>query len=607
MEWEWFRTTFELLRANWQLVTVAVVTLAAVAAFIAELLEIELIAMSVLVVLLVTGIVSPAQGLKGFSSEATITIAAMFVLSEGLRQTGLVNRLGDVLATVFTDYDLRLALTGMMVLTGTLSAFINNTAVVAIFLPVVLNTARQTDIPATKALMALSFSAMFGGMCTLIGTSTNILVSSIIAEHEMAAIGMFEMAPVGIVCFVAGALYLLTLGDQIIPEREGRCELTETYEMGDYLTEVEIAPPRGQTYRPVGRSYILEEDDIDILEVVRHGEPLRPGDVSLNLEPGDRVRIRGSAEAIRRLTDRKDIRLRPGAPVGTSEITGGEAELFEAVVAPDSMLDGSTLNDVDFDEMFGAKPLAIRRQRELTHRDLRNVELRGGDVLLLQAPEGRMNQLQEHTAFVVLSELGLPDFRTEMIPTALAIIVGVVALAALDLVPIVVSALLGALTMTFLGILRPEDAYKAINWQVILLLAGLIPLGIALENTGGIALISELLIDVAGGYGPYVMLATFYLITVLLTGIMSNQATAILFTPLAIESAQATGYDPRPFVFAVTFAASASFLTPVGYQTNTLIYGAGQFEFKDFMTAGTPLTLLFWGLVTLLIPVIWPL
>jgi di/tricarboxylate transporter len=605
---EWMSTTWEFAVANWQLLTVVGLTVAAVVMFVFELLEIELVALTVTGLLLITGIVSPTEGLSGFSNSATITIACMFVLSEGLRQTGLVNQLGDVLATVFAEYDFRVAMLGMMLLTGVLSGFINNTAVVAIFLPVVLNTARQTDVSATKALMALSFSAMFGGICTLIGTSTNILVSSIITDYEMPAIGMFEMAPLGVICFVAGALYILTIGDRIIPEREAQGPLTESFEMEDYLTELEIRPPSDEMmYRPAGRTYILEEEDVDILEVDRAGEPLRPSDVSLDLEPYDTVRIRGSAEAIQKLNERDSIVLRPGTTVGDPEISGGEAELFEAVVAPDSMLDGCTLNDIDFDETFGARPLAIRRQRELAHRDLRNIELRGGDVLLLQAPNERVGQLQENASFVVLSEVGLPSFETAKILPAVAIVLGVVALAAFDIVPIVVSALAGSLLMTLGGILRPEDAYNAINWQVILLLAGLIPLGTALENTGGIELISDLLMGLAGGYGPHVMLAAFYGMTVLLTGIMSNQATAILFTPLAIESAQMMGLNPRPFVFAVMFAASASFMTPVGYQTNTLIYGAGQYEFGDFVRAGTPLTILFWGLVVVLIPYFWPL
>ena len=603
---DWLSPALTFVVANWQLLTVVALTIAAVVMFVGELLEIELVALLVMAVLLAAGIVSPAEGLRGFSNPATIAIACMFVLSEGLRKTGLVNRMGDLLGTVFTDYDFRFAMIGMMLITGILSGFINNTAVVAIFLPVVLGAVRQTEICPTKVLMALSFSAMFGGVCTLIGTSTNLLVSSIVVDHHMEPIGMFEMAPLGVLFFVVGTFYMLTIGDRLVPEREAKEDLTDSFEMGDYLTEVVIQPQKSPTYKPVSHSYIEQQEDLDILEVIRQGESIPPADAALDLEPFDVVRVCGSAGAIRRLAERDGLAIKPETELGDRQITAGETELFEAVVAPDSMLEGNSLNELDFDETFTAEILAIRRHGETIHRDLMNEPLRGGDALLVRAPVDRISQLHQHPAFVVISELGLTRFATDKMVPALGIIAAVVVLAAFNILPIVVSALVGSLAMVLGGILTPKDAYNAINWQVILLLAGLIPLGVALENTGGIEILSDWMLNVAGGWGPHAMLALFYLITVLLTGIMSNQATAILFTPLAIESAHAMGLDPRPFVLAVTFAASASFLTPVGYQTNTLIYGAGEYEFRDFVEVGTPLTLLFWGVATLFIPIFWP-
>jgi len=644
---------------HWQLLTVAFLTLGAVLLFVTEALEIELVAAGVMAVLLITGIITPEEGLSGFSSPATITIAAMFILSEGLRKTGLVNRLGDLLGTLFDEYDFRIATVAMMLTTGLLSGIINNTAVVAIFLPVVLSAARETGVRSTKALMALSFSAMFGGICTLIGTSTNILVSSIIVESpvaEMEPIGMFELAPFGLICFAAGTIYMLTVGEKLIPEREAERDLTESFEMEEYLTEIEIRPQETTAYKPARRTFIHEEDDVDVLEVERAGESIRPQEeVQLNLEVFDVVRLRGSAEAIQKLAEREGIVLKPGAEVREADITAGEAELFEAVVAPDGMLDGCSLDDIEFAETFAAQILAVRRSGEVIHDDLLEEPLQGGDVLLLQAQRENISQLQKHPAFIVISELGLAPFKSEMLLPAGLTMGGVVATAAFDglsfeaagllalfaavtvttlrltlgegvvgshatiavagLIPfglaypldIVVTAVAGAVLMNVMGIVRPQDSYDAVNWQVIILLAGLIPLGVALENTGGIEWIAEILRTIAQGHNPHAMVAAFYLVTVLLTGIMSNQATAILFTPLAIQAAVDMGLNPRPLVMAVTFAASASFLTPVGYQTNTLIYGAGQFEFKDFVRAGTPLTLLFWLLATIFIPVFWPM
>jgi di/tricarboxylate transporter len=645
-----------LLASNWQLVTVGLLTVFAVVLFVGELLEIELVALLVMGVLMVTGIISPQEGLRGFSNPATITIACMFVLSEGLRRTGLVNQAGTVLSSFFSRYDYRVAMIGMMVMTGLLSGFINNTAVVAIFLPVVLDATRNTEVSATKALMALSFSAMFGGVCTLIGTSTNILVSSIITEYQMEPIGMFEMAPLGLVSFAFGAAYMLTAGDYLIPERDGSEELTESFEMGEFLTELEVTSdaPEPELPRKLD-AFIPSNLDLNCLEIVRDGETLPQSQGDLVVEAGDVIRVRGPAEAIHELISKPGIVIRPEAELTDAELTEGEAELFQAVVAPNSMLANNSLNEVDFDETFTAKLLAIRRRGDLIHHDLMNIELRGGDVLLLQAPSDRINQIQRHPAFVVMSEVGLSPFRQEKVLPAVLTIGGVIATAAFGFVslqvsawlsivlmglaaliqssprakylggtttivlagliplgmavdlPIVATAIAGALLMTLGGILTPSEAYESINWQVIMLLAGLIPLGTALENTGGVALISDSMMGVAGGFGAIALLAVTYLMTVLLTGIMSNQATAILFAPLAVELAHTLGVNPRPFVFAVTFAASASFLTPVGYQTNTLIYGAGKYEFTDFLKAGTPLTLLFWVIAVMLIPIIWPL
>jgi len=646
----------KLIASNWELVTVGVLTVFAVVLFVGELLEIELVALLVMGVLLVTGIISPQEGLRGFSNPATVTIACMFVLSEGLRRTGVVNRAGAVLSSIFSRYDFRVAMTGMMVMTGLLSGFINNTAVVAIFLPVVLDATRQTDISATKALMALSFSAMFGGICTLIGTSTNILVSSIITEYQMEPIGMFEMAPLGLVCFVFGAVYMLTAGDYLIPERGGSGELTESFELDEFLTELEVTPdaPNSEEPRRLDE-FITPGLDVDVLEVVRDGETLPQSQGDLVVEAGDIIRIRGPAEAIHELISKAGIVIKPEAAPADAELTEGEAELFEAVVAPNSMLANKSLDEVDFDETFTANILAIRRRGDLIHQDLLNIPLKGGDVLLLQAPSDRVNQLQRHPAFVVMSEVGLSPFRESRVFPAVLTIAGVIATAAFGFIslqvaawmsivlmalvaliqslprarylggtptivlagliplgmamdlPIVATAIAGSLLMTLSGILTPSEAYESINWQVIMLLAGLIPLGTALENTGGVELISESMMGIGGGFGATALLAVVYLTTVLLTGIMSNQATAILFAPLAVELARSLGVNPRPFVFAVTFAASASFLTPVGYQTNTLIYGAGKYEFADFLKVGTPLTLLFWLIAVVLIPVIWPL
>lgn len=591
---------------SWELIVVLALTVLAVVLFVTEALRVDLVALLIMALLMITGILTPEEGLSGFSNEATITIAAMFVLSEALRQTGLVRLLGDKLSDLFQK-SYKKALSAMMAGVGVLSGFINNTGVVAIFLPIMTGASRDARISATKVLMPLSFAAMFAGVCTLIGTSTNILVSSIMTEHDMAPIGMFEMAPLGLVFFGAGVVYMLTVGDWLMPDRQTDDSLTESFEVTPYLTEIELLPGASAAYTACANVSLCNTKDIDILEVFRDGAALGRPDPELVFKPGDILRVRGSAEAIRSIEKNPTLDLRPEVELSDTELQAEESTLIEAVVAPNSIIDGKSLNEIDFGEQFTAYVLAIRREGEVLHDNLLDEKLEAGDVLLLQTPTEKIAQLQRHSAFLVVSELGLPEYRRKMLVPALLIVAAVVLTAALDILPIVVSAVCGAVLLVLVGIVSVKEAYEAINWQVIFLLAGILSLGIALEVTGGVHLIAEFITGTLGEWGPTAILAGFYVATMLLTSIMSNQATAILLAPVAIDAATSLGLDPRPFALAITFAASASFITPIGYQTNTLVYGAGQYKFTDFIKVGTPLTFLFAAIAVWLLPIIWPM
>lgn len=591
----------------WDLAIVTCLTLVGVILFVTEALRVDLVAVLIMVGLMLSGVLSPEEGFKGFSNSATVTIAAMFVLSDALRRTGAVRGLGGLLIRLYKDYDFRIALAGMMAMVAVLSSIINNTAVVAILLPLMLQTARSAKIPPTKVLMPLSFSAMFGGLCTLVGTSTNILVSSIMQEHQMEPIGMFEMAPLGAVLFAVGAAYLLVGGTWMIPSRGDGAELTESYEMGAYLTEVQIRPDSKSAYRTLQDAAIAEQESIEVVDVVRGGRSFGRPDPSFVLQPYDTLRVTGSAEAIGRLKRQKGVVFRPGKVLGDTELQKAETVLFEAVVAPNSELDGQSLNAVDFRERFNATLLAVKRKRQLIHRDVLNMELQGGDVLLIQLPKKQVPQLQNTPAFVVLSEVGVPEFRDELVHWAVGIVAGVIGAATFfDAIHISEAAVTGGLLCVIVGAITPQEAYESIDWQVIFLLAGVIPLGTALEKTGGIQIVADYTLAAVGALGPTALLGAFYLMTAIFTGIMSNQATAILLAPVAIQTAESIGADPRPFALAITFAASTSFYTPVGYQTNTLIYSAGDYRFTDFVKIGLPLTLIFWVVATFLLPVFWP-
>jgi di/tricarboxylate transporter len=588
---------------TFEIVLVLAILTGAVACFATERLPVDLVALLVLSVLLVSRILTPEQAISGFSNTATVTVAAMFVLSAGLARTGVVNLLGQRLAKA-GRLGLVPTLIALMALIGLVSAFINNTAAVAIFLPIVLGLARDSGISPSKLLIPLSFASMFGGVCTLIGTSTNILVSSIAEQHGLAPFGMFELSRLGLVLFAAGALYLLTVGVRLIPDRRAGADLTQSYGMGDYLTEILVLPESSAVGRSLRESPLVRDLDLDVLEIHRDGRRLAAGAETV-LEAGDLLRVRCDVEKIRRAEEQKGIVLKSGLKWREEDLRSSETSLLEVLVAPGSALEGKTLKETGFRQIYGGTALAIRHRGELMRERLGTTQLRSGDVLLVEVRRDRIEALKRIQDFVIVSEIGLEEPLRGKLPLALVIVAGAVAAATLGVLPIVGSAILGSVLLVLTGCLTLEEAYQAIEWRVIFLLGGILPLGIALESTGAARLLSSLLVDTVGIWGPVAMVSVFYLLTSLLTEAMSNNATAALLAPIAISAAAALDVDPRPFLVAVTFAASASFMTPVGYQTNTLIYGPGHYRFTDFLRVGTPLNFLFWLIATLLIPRFW--
>jgi di/tricarboxylate transporter len=529
----------------------------------------------------------------------------MFILSAALFKTGLVNMLGAWVVRMY-KFNFWFALAATMVVAGVLSAFINNTPVVAIFIPIMLNVARDTNVSASKLLMPLSFAAMFGGTCTLIGTSTNILVSSIAERHGQPAFGMFEFAPLGLIFFGAGIVYMLFIGVRLIPRRRANKQLAEEFGMGDYSTEIVLLSDAKSVGQTVGKCALVEEVGVEIVGLIRNGKQFRLPPRRMRLEEGDVLRVVGNVEKIKKMQERQGIRLKSQAQQRKKK-DEEETTLAEAIVAPNSKLEGKTLKQVRFREVYGATALAIRQRGTLMHSNVGTTRLKAGDVLLIEARPEDLEELKGDDNFVFVSEVGLATFRKNKILPAVAIVAGVVASAALGIFPIVVSAVIGCVLLVLTGCITLNEAYDAIDWKVVFLLAGALTLGVALEKTGAALLISRFLISTLGPYGPVALIGAFYLLTSLLTETMSNNATAVLLAPIAIATAETLQVDTRPFLMAITFAASASFMTPVGYQTNTMIYSVGEYRFADFLRVGTPLNMVFLILATIFIPQFWPL
>jgi len=577
----------------------------AVILFVTDYISYDVTAILIMVSLMVFGILSPADGLSGFSNPATVTVAAMFILSEGVRRTGILELAGDFFSDKMQD-NYKTWFFALLIFIAVISAFINNTAAVAIFIPVIMGIASKVGVSPSKMLMPLSFAGMIGGVTTLIGTSTNILVSSIAVERGLDAISMFELTPMGIVYIISGFLFLYFIGIRMIPERRKEKQLTDQFEMQSFLTDIIINPESELVGKLLNQRKMAEELDIDVIRVFKkHGDRSAQRSEVL-LEGGDILRIRGNAGEIKKLMDREDFSIKSQSEWADEDLQHGQDALLEAVVAPDSSLDNKRLGDFPFYEKFGGVPLAIRKSGKIFHDKLSDVKLSGGDSILLSMSSERVVELENAPSFVVVSQIGHRLYREEKTLLAIGILAGVVAFAALGIISIVVSAIAGVILMILTGCLSTDEAYEAVNWKVIMLLAGVLPLGTAMDQTGAAELMALGMVDLLQNFGPTVLMSGFFLFTLLITGVMSNNASAALLAPIAIEVASSIGVQPEPFLYSVTFAASLSLITPFGYQTNTMIYGPGQYTMWDFFKVGAPLNLLFWILSTIFIPIFYP-
>ena len=587
------------------IILVFIIILCAVILFATEKISVDLVAITVMAALIVLGIISPIEAISGFSNQATVTVAAMFIISAGLFKTGAVNYLGKVASDIFKR-SYWLGLISMMFAVAFFSAFINNTPVVAIFIPILLGVAKDLKRSTAKLLMPLSFASMFGGVCTLIGSSTNILVSSIAEELNQPAFSMFEFAPLGLIMFVIGTVYMLTVGIRLIPDRRGEGDLIEEFDLREYITEIVLLKNSHSVGKAIKDAPLVKDIDITIIDIQRGEDFTAVPTPDFILEEGDVLRVRCDLEKLYKIRDLEGVLFKPQYKWRESDFETDEVNLVEVVIAPNTEFAGSTLEKSDFRERFGATVLAIRHRGRLVREKLSDTKLDAGDALLLEVKTNSYKQLKRNKSFVIISEIEHFVYRTAKLIPALLIVLGVILTATFNILPIVGSAVVGAVLLILIGSLTMEEAYQAIEWRIIFLLAGILTLGIALEKTGGAELISNVVLsNVAAWFGLIALVSVFYLMTSLLTELMSNNATGALLAPIAIATANSLGVSPRPFLIAVMFAASASFMTPVGYQTNTLIYGPGKYKFADFLRVGTPLNIIFWLTATFLIPVFW--
>ena len=580
--------------------------------FFFEPINVDIIALSVPVVLIIFNRwthITAEEAISGFANKATITVLAMFIISAGIQETGIIQVLGRKIADITGSNHYRQVgfITGI---SGFIAGLLNNTPVVATLIPMVNDIAAKTKTSPSKLLIPLSYASMMGGMITLIGTSTNLLASDISARLIDHPFSMFEFSKLGLVVLIIGIIYLVLIGHKLIPDRiKPTDNLFDEYEMREYLTEVvleEHSPLINKTLDDFKKSTGM---DLDIVLLSRRNNQYIDPSFQKRLKKGDHLIIRADHQTILKVMKRNGLRLVPHSDIYEKNLKDpmkGQ-KLMEVVIPYGSFMQGQTISQVNFLERYETAVLAIRRGGGLTHKRMQDIKLMPGDVILLLVNEETADRFRKNKNFIIARELDTRNYEFSKALKAISILVGVVLLAVFDIVPIVISSLAGVITMVLTKSIDQRKIYNSINWEVIFLLAGLIPLGIAVEKTGTAQYIAFQVLRLSEYFSPIIMLAVFYFLTALLTNVISNNASAILMIPVAVDAARILEVNVFAFVIAVTFAASTAFLTPIGYQTNLMVYGPGGYKFKDYIIAGLPLQIILGIVTTLGIVYFWGL
>ena len=576
---------------------------------IVERLRSDVIAGCAMVFLMLGGILSPQELFQVFGNEAVVTVACMFVLSSALERTGVIARMGALIDPYVGRNDLSVSLF-LLPLVAVLSAFINNTPVVLVFMPMVMAIAARQNIRPSKLLIPLSFASIFGGCCTLIGTSTNILVSSTAERMGERPFEMFDLTLVGSILAVVGMVYLWTFGRKILTERETLSTILQTTQNRQFFTEAIVVPGSSLIGQRLSDSPIASLPKARIIEVIRGDELIGVALNEIVFEAGDRVRMSTVLSSVMELKDLSGLEIQQQDGLDGLEWVGTQkAALVECVVSPRSSMMGKTIARVDLRRAFGVLVLAVHRHGVNLREKLQSTVLQYGDTLLLEGTETAIKRLRESRDLIVLGEQPhLLPLKHKQWLAGLSIVFMVVA-SVFTSMPIGALALSAAIFVILSGCLDMDEAYKAIDWRVIFLICGMLGIGLALEKTSGVGWLAENMIALFGYYQcpGFVIISGIILLTSVLTTFLSNNAVAVIMTPIAIEVAQFFEMNPAPFMVAVAMGASACFASPVGYQTNALVYGAGGYVFRDFIRVGLPLNLLIWLTASIAIPSIWGL
>lgn len=577
--------------------------------FLLEYFTIDVTALIILSCFFGLGYLTPTEAVSGFSNPAVITIGLLFILSSAIQKTGLLEYLVVTINRLLqSSRGLGMAVYYFTV--SIASALINNTAIVAIFMPVTIRLAHTYQISPSKMLIPLSYAAILGGTLTLVGTSTNLLVNSIYMSYEgVEPLGMFEFFRYGIIILIIGTIYLLIVAPKLIPSRTVTSSLTKSYHLGGYLTEMRIKKGSALVGKSCLDRSINHNYDVTVLDIIRDQKHIVNNIRRTILKEGDILFVRGTLENFIRMKEVEGITLLTDEKLTQAELEQEDNELVECLLTDDSDLVGKSLMSTNFRQVFGAFVLAIRREGDIIRKKIAHMQLHAFDTLLVYGPTKKISTLSDRGDFIVLGKVKARLQKDKFWWVSIYVVLISIFFASIGYVPILKGAFISVVILLCLKIITAQESYQSIHWQVIILIAALIPIGIVLQSTGTADWIgnniSRFIYLFSISWQPYVLLATIYFITMILTEISSNVATAIIMVPIAISVSGQIGLESRPFVFAVAFAASASFITPIGYQTNLMVYGPGGYKFSDYIRVGLPLSLLLFLTAVIILPNIW--
>jgi len=583
----------------------------AILLFVTEKLRVDVVAMIVLAALVVTGLVNIEEAFSGFSSPAVITVWAVFIVSGGLTRSGVADSIARFIVRIAGKNTARLTVI-IMIGVGLMSAFMNNIGAVAILLPAVVSVARETNTAPSKLLIPLAWASLMGGNMTMIGTPPNILASGILETYGgLEPFKFFDFLPMGIIVLTAGTLYMLFIGRRLLPERSSGNELTQNYQIQEFMTELRVLEGSmliGKTVKEVDLDNRYGLNVIHIHLCCQDSETASPMS-DHRIEIGDELHVEGKPDSILEAKQALKLQAVPDRDIQSWEQDPSRQayELAEITLAPNSRLSGKTFSEIDFRSRFGLSILALRHHNRTIFSRLGDVPLSFGDSLLVQGSIEQINKLRSNRNFLLL-DMPQPETRKlSKAPVAIVILLLVLIAVSTGLLHVSIAMFIGALLMVLSGTLTMEEAYQSIEWKSVFLIAGMLPLGLAMENTGTAQLIADQIIELIGGWGALAVLMGIFLMTGLLTEVMSNAAATVLAVPIAIDAALSIGANPYAFVMAIVIAASTSFLMPIGHQVNVLVYGPGGYLFFDYTRVGIWLNLILMVLTALILPVVWPL